>query len=108
MLLKDGIVVERVVEVDGKKNVEKNVLKEFEVLPATAMTALKAVSGTNGDIAKINANVIVQRIKIKDLPDSAWNVSVLSQMSPADFVAMQNAMDEFDANFTFAPPILRL
>jgi len=108
MLLKNGIVVERVVEKDGKPEVEKSVLKEFEVLPATAMTALKAVNGTDGDSVKIDANLMVQRIKIKDLPDNAWNVGVLSQMSMHDYVVMQNAINEFDKNFTFAPPTLRI
>jgi hypothetical protein len=108
MLLKDGIIVERVVEKDGKKDVEKSVLKEFEVLPATAMTAIKAVSQTDGDSAKIDANLIVQRIKIKDLPDNVWSIGVLSQMSVNDYVAMQNAINDFDKNFTFAPPTLRI
>lgn len=99
MELKDGIVTE--------KNGETDSLREFEVLPATAGVIIAAVSGADSE-AKLNAQMLLARIKIKNLPPNAWRIGVLEQMSAEDLGIMQEALREFDENFTFAPPRVRI
>jgi len=112
-MLNDGLLVETVSasdSVDGRLPDDRSsvVLKEFEVLPANAGTAVRAVSESDGDKAKLEANLMFRRIKIKGLPENAWRLSVWEQMSVDDYMIMQNAISEFDKNFTFAPPLVRV
>ena len=100
MELKHGIEVE--------KNTEKSVLKEFEVLPATVGAVIRATDKSNGSEAKLQAAIIVERIKIKGLPDSVWSAGILEQMSLDDFEVMREEIEKFDANFTFSPPSIRI
>jgi len=100
MELKHGIEVEK----DGKKTV----LKEFEVLPATVGVLLRAADLGAGSDAKTSAALAVERIRIKDLPEKVWGIKILEQMSVEDFNLMQKEIENFDANFTFSPPSLRI
>lgn len=101
--LKDGIVTEK----NGGGELQTDTLKEFEVLPATAGVIIAAVSGADSE-AKLNAQMLLARIRIKNLPPRAWNISVLEQMSAEDLNVMHEAIREFDENFIFAPPRVRI
>jgi hypothetical protein len=103
--LKHGILTETVLENGETK---ETLLKEFEVLPATAGLAIAIVSESSKNGTDFNKIMYRERIKIKDLPSKAWNISVLEQLSIADFLILKEEIEKFDEVFTFTPPKIRV
>jgi len=103
--LKDGILTEKVTE---DKKTEEVLLKEFEILPINAGTGIAVVTESAQNGTDVNEIIYRERVKIKDLPPAAWNISVLKQMSVADFVIIKEEIEKFDATFTFTPPKIRV
>jgi hypothetical protein len=82
-------------------------VKEFEVLPATAGMVLEIIEENQklGDSGSFEGLQIVKRIKIEGLGER-WNLEALKKMSVEDFNVLNEAISEFDANFTVSPVVL--